>query len=319
MIQYMQRKKGENMNNTNFDFVNYDFESAVLEGKTVDIQAYLDMLLESLTKLFQKKQVFDLQKKVDLHKKKVHYCAKKEIKSENVSFAIGRYYGMLEALSGCVDDMVKKERVLNEINSSGFEKIPHLNDIIAIIATNPGIRHGELAKKVGIERNTLTSITDRLVECNVITFSRPGKFKYYYLTNLGSSYYEDNLIHIKESLSLDYLIEQLVLVMSRSTSPMEIAEKVLHSLNVGQHKFKEYKASNSDQIDPLHLIPWLIAEKPALVATSNSSEAVYADMATIFGVDPRLASESLIYFSNSRESLENTYSYGIEVMISEQN
>lgn len=314
----MRRKKGESMNNTNFDFVNYDFESAVLERKTVDIHAYLDRLLESLTKLFQKKQVFDLQKKVDLHKKKVHFCARKEIKSENISFAIGRYYGMLEALSGCVDDLVKKERVLNEINASSFEKIPHLNDIIAIIATNPGIRHGELATRVGIEKNTLTSITDRLVECDVITFSRPGKFKYYYLTTLGKSYYEDNLIHIKESLNLDYLIEQLVLVMSKNSSPMEIAEKVLHSLNVGQHKFKEYKASNSNQIDPLHLIPWLIAEKPAFVATSNSSEVMYADTATIFGINSEIASESLIYFSNSQESLENTYSYENEVMASDQ-
>ncbi len=305
------------MNNTNFDFVNYDFESAVLEGKTVDVQAYLDRLLESLTKLFQKKQVFDLQKKVDLHKKKVHYCARKEIKSENVSFAIGRYYGMLEALSGCVDDLVKKERVLNEINSSGFEKIPHLNDIIAIIATNPGIRHGELANEVGIQRNTLTSITDRLVECDVITFSRPGKFKYYYLTNLGKSYYEDNLVHIKESLSLDYLIEQLVLVVSKSDCPTEIATKVVKSLFDGRHKFKGYKAGNSNQMNPLDLIPWLISEKPAWVIASNSSEATYADMAIVFGVDSRLNSESVIYFNNSKESLENTYLYGNEVMVSE--
>lgn len=313
----MRRKKGENMNNTNFDFVNYDFESAVLEGKTVDIQAYLDRLLESLTKLFQKKQVFDLQKKVDLHKKKVHYCAKKEIKSENVSFAIGRYYGMLEALSGCVDDLVKKERVLNEINSSGFEKIPHLNDIIAIIAANPGIRHGELAKKVGIERNTLTSITDRLIECDVITFSRPGKFKYYYLTNLGNSYYEDNLIHIKESFSLDYLIEQLVLVVSKSDCPTEIATKVVHSLFDGQHKFKGFRTSNAHKINPLQIIPDIIAIKPAYIMTSNSVEPMYSDIAKVVAFDPNITEEVFICFSNSNVNTKNMNWCRNEVIVNE--
>lgn len=313
----MRRKKGENMNNTNFDFVNYDFESAVLERKTVDIQAYLDGLLESLTKLFQKKQVFDLQKKVDLHKKKVHYCAKKEIKSENVSFAIGRYYGMLEALSGCVDDLVKKERVLNEINSSSFEKIPHLNDIIAIIAANPGIRHGELAKKVGIERNTLTSITDKLVECDVITFSRPGKFKYYYLTNLGNSYYEDNLIHIKESLSLDYLIEQLVLVVSKSDSPTEIATKVVHALFDGQHKFKDFRTSNAHKINPLQIIPDIIAIKPAYIMTSNSVTPIYSDVAEVVQFDSGITEDAFICFGNSNRSIGNMNLRRNEVIVNE--
>ncbi len=306
------------MNNTNFDFVNYDFESAVLERKTADIQAYLDTLLESLTKLFQKKQVFDLQKKVDLHKKKVHYCAYKEIKSENVSFAIGRYYGMLEALSGCVDDLVKKEKVLNEINSSGFEKIPHLNDIIMSIASNPGIRHGELANKVGIERNTLTGITDRLVEYDVITFSRPGKFKYYYLTNLGKSYYDDNLVHIQESLSLDYLIEQLVLVVSKSDYPTELAMKVVHSLFDGRHKFKDFKASNAHEINPLKIIPEIIANKPAYIMTSNSAGPTYSDMADIVEFDHSLSEDVYIYFSKSNKNAVNMNLCKNEVIVNER-
>ena len=306
------------MNNTNIDFVNYDFESAVLEKKAADIQAYLDALLESLTKLFQKKQVFDLQKKVDLHKKKVHYCARKEIRSENVSFAIGRYYGMLEALGECVDDLVKKERVLNEINTSGFEKTPHLNDIIMSIAANPGIRHGELAKKVGIERNTLTGITDRLVESDVITFSRPGKFKYYYLTNLGKSYYEDNLVHLQESLSLDYLIEQLVLVVSKSDYPTEIAMKVVHSFLDGQHRFKDFKASNTHKINPLKIIPDIIANKPAYIMTSNSAGPAYSDMADIVEFEPDISEDVYVCFRNSNKNIVDMNLCKNEVIVNER-
>lgn len=293
------------MNNTNFDFVNYDFESAVLERKTAEIQSYLDKLLDFLVKSFQKKQVFELQKRVDIHKKKVHYCARKEIKSENISFAIGRYYGILEAISGCVDDQVRKERALNEITVLDFEKIPHINDVVAIIASDPGIRHGELAKKVGIERNTLTSITDRLVEYDIITFSRPGKFKYYYLTELGKNYYEENLVHIQEDMNIDFLIEQLLLVMSKSTTPDELAAKVVQSIIAGKHKFKGFESNHSEEIDMLQFIPDIIANNPTYVITSNLTEAVYVDTAQIISLDPQITPERWIYFGSLSELSEN--------------
>lgn len=316
-MNYYMLTKGVNMNNAEFDFVNYDFESAVLERKTEDIQAYLDKLLESFMILLDKRQVFDLEKRVDLHKKKMYYSARKEIKNKNVSFAIGRYYGILEILSKCVDNLVRKERVQNEIHSSNFEKIPHLNDIISVIALNPGIRHGELAKKVGIERNTLTGIADRLVESDIITFSRPGKFKYYYLTVDGKKYYDENLAHFQEEMDIDYLIEQLLLLVSKSNTPSDLVAKILNSLLDGQHKFKEYKSNNKKKIDPLKFIPKIIATKPAYVSISNSEESMYVDSATIYTFDQNLASESFICFNNSSELANYTNLYDNEVIINE--
>ena len=102
---------------------------------------------------------------------------------ENSHFILGRYVGYLDLLYKQLSYKAREKAFIDEINCYSVSEIPHVNDIISTLYHEEGIRHGRLAEKVGIEKSTLTGIMDRLVNNKVVKFSRPGKYKYYYLTS----------------------------------------------------------------------------------------------------------------------------------------
>lgn len=281
------------------DFLVYDLETATIERKTTEIQQYISDFSEYLTLLYKKKNLTSLQKTVNALKNKVVDFVRNEVDNDNIGFAIGRYAGIVEVFENIVVDAIRKENVIIRINESSLEEIPHIYDVILHVANNPGIRHGKLAEKVGIEKNTLTSIMDKLVDVDLITFSRPGKFKYYYLTQSGENYYNSNLEKFNSNYSLDFLIEQMLLILSHSDKPSETVADIMKALYEGEYKFDGYKSKKSDAIDPWDLLPEMILKYPIHVSLETMSNSIFADTATLFTLPKEISEEKYLLFSSS--------------------
>ena len=119
-----------------------------------------------------------------------------ETQRESVDYLIGQYVGIMEIMGEALLKNTKQKKVNDFINNLKIEDLPHFNDIIITVGENPKINHQKLADSVGITKDTLTPIMDKLIESGLITFMHPGKFKYYYLTPQGDKYYKDKLINI---------------------------------------------------------------------------------------------------------------------------
>lgn len=82
--------------------------------------------------------------------------------------------------------------------------------LLKAIKNNPGIRHCDLAKKRKLSASNLSQIVTKLQKDELITYSRGGREKYYYLQPRGSMVYktiQDNAkkesVHYRSSSGID--------------------------------------------------------------------------------------------------------------------
>lgn len=149
-----------------------------------------------------------------------------ETQRESVDYLIGRYVGIMEMMGKALLKNAKQKKVNDFIDNLKIEDLPHFNDIIITIGENPKINHQKLADSVGLTKDTLTPIMDKLIESGLITFMRPEKFKYYYLTPQGDKYYKDKLINISRVKNKDALFEDLLLFVENSDNPSKCIEEI---------------------------------------------------------------------------------------------
>ena len=144
----------------------------------------------------------------------------------------------------------KEKNFRDSLEARDISDIPHVNDIIVTIKQDEGIRQGKLAEKVGIENTTLSGIMDKLVEKGAIRFSRPGKYKYYYLTELGNNYYEKNKIIIEAETNIDALTEQLLLALSKEDDANGRLLQIISALCKGKSVFNGYNSKTKEKVNP---------------------------------------------------------------------
>ena len=241
----------------------------------------------------------ELEKEIEKARTSLSYTVKKELVQKNVHFVIGRYVGFIEAINEYIAVEYQRKVLEDCVNSSDLSVIPHINDIILCIYKNEGIRHGKLAELVGIEKSTLTGLTDKLVKKGAITFSRPGKYKYYYLTELGVKYYKDNKNIIEAETDLNALTEQLLLVLSKEDDANAKLLLVLDKLFKGKNAFD--KKQSKKQIDPTLIFARIPAINPMNVMLPDSKLQT-VDGAVSLAADTDL---SAVYLYNSNDINDN--------------
>lgn len=177
-----------------------------------------------------------------------------ENQSKNSDFHFGRYIGAVEIISELIHERAKKNKVIKFIEDSSVLDIPHFNEVICAIAENPGIRHQQLAEKIGISKSTMSPIADKLVSCGLVSFSRPGKFKYYYLTPTGNEYYQNRLINIKSSKNLDVIMEELLLYINQDDNPSARIGEIIAKLYENKSKSEVFKKEEKLDFEGLTML-----------------------------------------------------------------
>jgi DNA-binding PadR family transcriptional regulator len=223
-----------------------------------------------------------------------------EIQRESVDYLIGRYVGIMEMMGEALLKNTKQKKVNDFIGNLKIEDLPHFNDIIITVGENPKINHQKLADSVGITKGTLTPIMDKLVESGLITFMRPGKFKYYYLTPQGDKYYKDKLINIRRVKNKDALFEDLLLFVENSDNPSECVGKINSFLYNKKFKSDEFKEKNNKRLDPLDMLTQITIDQPVYISIDNTVNNFEADeirTVTLFDGDQ---AKKHISFSNSK-------------------
>ncbi len=261
-----------------------EFENAIKNEDFSQLNKCIQESTARLTHLLEKSELDKLEEEIDIKKSQLSFYIKRELFDKNPHFIFGRYIGFLDTLYSHLLFKLKRKRFVSGINSYSLYEVPHINDIIYTLHTEDGIRHGKLAEKVGLDKSTLTGIMDKLVKKGAVQFTRPGKYKYYYLTDIGNQYFRDNQKTIEASVDIDALIEQLLLALSREPDVNSNIIKIIKSVCNGKNKYEKY--------------------------TSNASKAF--DPALIFSSMPAFGSIKLMTADNSIRSIDKSYAYTFE-------
>lgn len=206
--------------------------------------------VERLKTYWSNADLAGVEGEIEQKKSSLSFRVKKKLVEKNVDFAFGRYIGYVDALYEQLAKAYKEKSFNDTLETYDISDIPHVNDIIITVKQEEGIRHGNLAEKVGIEKSTLSGIMDKLVEKGAIRFSRPGKYKYYYLTELGNSYYEKNKMIIEAETDIDALTEQLLLALSKEDDANGKLLQIISALCKGKNVFEGYKSKTKEKVNP---------------------------------------------------------------------
>ena len=155
---------------------------------------YVSSAADELKKNYRVKNYADLQSNMAALKASFLYLRKEEETNESIGYLIGYISGVLKAVEEFTfSEEYKLERFMKESNSTLIKETPHIDEILETLSKTSEIRHGVLATKVGIDKSTLTPIMDKLGKLGLVSFSRIGNRKYYYLNALGKTYLNQNI------------------------------------------------------------------------------------------------------------------------------
>ena len=207
-------------------YPDYDIETAVSEGSSEKVQAYIDDRIRCFQKLALERDTAKLKKELTCEYRLCDWLIQKYTTEKNVDYFFGYFVGLLTSFKNQLTLEFKGKHVdlIGEVN------VPHLDDILFTIEEQEGIRHGKLAKAIGIEKSTLTGIMERIVASGAVVFSRPGKYKFYFLTEAGRNYCNNNRKHYTSRRTIDALVEDLIGLINRESNPAETVGKVVQTI-----------------------------------------------------------------------------------------
>lgn len=208
----------------------YDIESAVSEGSFTEIKTYTEDAIRYVEKLLHLNEYLPLKNHLAHEQRAIEWLYDQYTSNENIEFFIGYYAGLLKLYQKELIDCSKAEQAEHLFDDFPHSTLPHLNEILYAIEAHEGIRHGVLAQTVGIEKSTLTGIMEKIVDLGVVTFSRPGKFKYYYLTEKGKNYCTHNRAHFQATKDIDIVLEELLECIERDADPQSVIVKICQTL-----------------------------------------------------------------------------------------
>ena len=197
------------MNDCELCLKNFDIEEVMSSGEYDEIYSKISAFQDCLKELLYEKEYEKFKEHLVYQERINAWISAKYEAEKNITYLVGRFLGYLSAMELNIESYYKNlsSALLSEQLLSA--EIPHLDDILFSIEKNEGIRHGQLAEAIGIDKSTLTGIMEKIVSIGAAYFSRPGKFKYYYLTTDGKNYCEENREKYKETLNLNSQIEEL--------------------------------------------------------------------------------------------------------------
>lgn len=236
----------------------YDIETAVSEGSYEKVQTYIDDKVRYFQDLVLTQEPEKLKKALEYEYRLCDWLIQKYTYEKSISYFLGYYVGLLASFKNELTVAYNQKQIslISEIN------VPHLDDILFAIEEHEGIRHGKLAEYIGIERSTLTGIMDRIVASGAVTFSRPGKYKFYYLTDEGKEYCNKNRRYYQSEKSINVLVAELIEQLQRDSNPSQTIGKIVQTIFEHRANTVPLLHENNSRNKTTDLIRILSDEKP---------------------------------------------------------
>lgn len=252
-------------------YPDYDIETAVSEGSSEKVQAYIDDRIRCFQKLALERDTAKLKKELTSEYRLCDWLIQKYTTEKNVDYFFGYFVGLLTSFKNQLNVEFKGKHV----DLIGEANVPHLDDILFTIEEHEGIRHGKLAEAIGIEKSTLTGIMDRIVASGAVVFSRPGKYKFYFLTEAGRNYCNNNRKRYTSRKTIDTLVEDLIELIERESNPAETVGKVVQTIyeRKSNSSLSPYMDSQTSKTE--ELMKLLSEEKPRFSIWGDQSGNSY--------------------------------------------
>lgn len=277
-----------------------NLEEAIKQNNYSELSNFINESINKLKVFFDALDLVELENEIERKKSNFSFLVKKEIVEKNVHFLFGRYIGYIDFLYEQLAKEYKEKGFKESLASLDISDIPHVNDIMVTIYQQEGIRHGALAEKVGIEKSTLSGIMDKLVKKGAVRFSRPGKYKYYYLTELGNRYYINNRAIIEAETNIDALTEQLLLALSKEEDANGKLIQIITALCDGKNVFKGYKSNTQEKVNPSMIFAGIPTIKQLHVMFPDTSIHTVND-ASVLSLNSK--SDIISLFNNNSNNL----------------
>lgn len=277
-----------------------NLEEAIKQNNYSELSNFINESINQLKVFFDALDLVELENEIERKKSNFSFLVKKEIVEKNVHFLFGRYIGYIDFLYEQLAKEYKEKGFKESLASLDISDIPHVNDIMVTIYQQEGIRHGALAEKVGIEKSTLSGIMDKLVKKGAVRFSRPGKYKYYYLTELGNRYYINNRAIIEAETNIDALTEQLLLALSKEEDANGKLIQIITALCDGKNVFKGYKSNTQEKVNPSMIFAGIPTIKQLHVMFPDTSIHTVND-ASVLSLNSK--SDIISLFNNNSNNL----------------
>lgn len=207
-----------------------DLISAIVQKQTDNIRQFIDSCKDSIKHYMRSYDYDGLVSLFDILKLKSLSASKRVEKKDAQSYYIGMLAGFVEILNEYILEKNKTNLVEKTFPENQINEIPHIQEIITSVASSPGIRHIQLADKIGLDKASLSRTMNKLVDCGIITFSRPGKFKYYYLTDTGWAFYIKNKNQLDSHENIDALCQKIISIANSSDDPIRIFMLVVQKI-----------------------------------------------------------------------------------------
>lgn len=276
-------------------YPDYDIETAVSEGSSEKVQAYIDDRIRCFQKLALERDTAKLKKELTCEYRLCDWLIQKYTTEKNVDYFFGYFVGLLTSFKNQLTLEFKGKHVdlIGEVN------VPHLDDILFTIEEQEGIRHGKLAKAIGIEKSTLTGIMERIVASGAVVFSRPGKYKFYFLTEAGRNYCNNNRKHYTSRRTIDALVEDLIGLINRESNPAETVGKVVQTIYERKSISSLTPYIDSQKSKTAELIKLLSDEQPCFRIFGDRSGNSYRLESVLAIHDIQRQEDELIFRTNT--------------------
>ena len=216
-------------NSQSQDVFTRDLEQAVTDGDIKSVHSAADALYAYFRRCYRYPATEKLKCDVAYQRRITDWLVQKYTAEENIDYFAGVFIGLLYALEVHLHAHDLEEQAGSTLDAVA-EDIPHFQEILYAIEAQDGIRHGKLAESVGIDRSTLTGIMDRIILSDAVIFSRPGKFKYYYLTGLGKRYCNSHRRQHNLKQDKTALTAAFVALVDQSRDPAELVGELMKTL-----------------------------------------------------------------------------------------
>lgn len=187
----------------------YHLESAVSSADSRKVTHYVETFIKYFSRLYEIRDYAELREQLNSQRQQTGRVMERIAKEMPIPYQVGTYQGVLDALKIYIQQEIKTENSKKIILSGTPRDVRRQEKILYYLEQHEGVQHGALAEEFEIDKSTLTGVMGKLIAAGLVTFTSPGKFKYYYLTQQGSNYCEENRQGQEEIKDLSYLMALL--------------------------------------------------------------------------------------------------------------
>lgn len=211
-------------------FPDYHLEDAFVEGNQSKVKSYVMRMAAIFLHHFEANRFEELGEVYRAQERLTERVARRAEKMGGIYYFVGFFWGVMEAVKAVLV-YFSAQKLSGEAILEGSEKDIHRKkQILYYIEKHDGVRHGAMATALGIDKSTLTGIMNQLTTARLVDATSPGKFKYYYLTNLGKQYCDQNRPSQKRQGELEDALKLLIEILEDRGSNNNVM-RLLFSLN----------------------------------------------------------------------------------------